>query len=181
MIVTPAFGADIKGKWGIGAGLFNRASEASMLYGHSNRTAWLFTLGLHQAEAGYNATPVGPFVPPQVRTLRSVQGGPGLRVFTRPDADFSPYLDVFAQCSWSKEETTPSGHTDIWGTRAGISFGLEYFTDWHFSVAAHSEVFALSYSRAHTEDDPFTGQTVTSHEQRADLSISPGLVLRAYF
>ena len=120
-------GADIDGKWGLGVGVFNHRSEASILKGLSNRTALLVEVGIHQAEFSFSNESGPPLPISQSGNAVAVELGPRLRRFTRPDEVFSPYFDLFVRGSFSNSTANGSNQLETWGTRAGIGFGAEYF------------------------------------------------------
>lgn len=182
---------DIAGKWGIGATLFNSGVETSLIRGHSDRTAWVFDVGFLVNTSDRTDESTGqPNVTANSDTWR-VNAGPGLRRFFRPSSEFSPYADWFVSVSYLHdhgETTAPPAQTtneSIFGVGTGLAFGLEYFTRWHCSIAADTDVFGLRWDRdsARGESAVIPGLVVKSTQNRfvTTLGIAPRLVVRAYF
>jgi hypothetical protein len=109
-----------------------------------------------------------------------VSGGPGLRRFTRPGAEFSPYVDFGLRATYDRIHQSGFATRTGAGASALFGFGLEYFTPWHFSVAAHSSVAGLSWRRSRTDyrdglqEDRFTDLSAT-------VALRPLLFVRGYF
>jgi hypothetical protein len=188
LMILGASGAsavDIKGKWGIGAGVFGGGGEVSLIRGKSERSAWLFDVFASQKYVTTDVEQTPPVPRPTVtRRSFSVLAGPGYRRFTRPTGEFSPYWDVRARGSYSRASNTSSSaemRTDV-GLRADLSIGLEYFTRWHFSVAAHSGLAQVVWN--HT----VVRQTLSGTEikgvdngETVSVGLSPILFVRGYF
>ncbi|MBI5711767.1 MAG: hypothetical protein HZC42_15900 [Candidatus Eisenbacteria bacterium] len=183
-VASVACATEIQGKWGIGVGVFNYRSEVSLLRGHSPRTAWLLDFGFHQSGSSGAQDPLLPkSLWPGPSSGTAVELGPRARSFTRPESDFSPYVDVFVHGSWSGAQSPGPTRYEMWAARAGVAFGLEYFLPrWHCSLAAHSDLMTFSYERQRWRTAGL-GRTLETWQsvQRADLGISPGLALRVYF
>jgi hypothetical protein len=178
---------DIAGKWGIGAAVFNGGGEISLIRGHSARSAWLFDVSIAQRSDQTTAEST-PSATNETIDLNSVRflAGPGYRRFTRPNDAFSPYWDIRVRGSYahahrssSTQETT--SRTDS-GAEGEFSFGLEYFTSWHFSIAAHTGLAQLTWIHSTTEDaTPFSSAQRTTDSVSSEIGLSPVLYVRAYF
>jgi hypothetical protein len=176
---------DIRGKWGIGASVFGGGGEVSLIRGRSERSAWLFDVAATQR---YD-TSTPELIPPSpaVTTTRrsfSILAGPGYRRFARPTEEFSPYWDLRARGSYLRFSSTSSigeRHTEV-GARAEFSIGLEYFTRWRFSVAAHSGLAQLGWIRTVSRQTVAASEyKVTGNSEFASFGLSPSLFVRGYF
>jgi len=182
---SPGWAADIAGKWGIGAGVLGGGGEISLIRGHSERTAWLFEVQLSGSNGNEQVeytTPGGPALTPVDRNSSSfsIAAGPGLRRYSRSPSEFSPYFDVSIRGTYRRSHTTGSPTYTGIGTGLGLGFGLEYFTRWHFSVAAHAPVANLSWFRDRA--DHGDGLYVEKRgEIRATIAVRPSLFVRGYF
>jgi len=179
--------ADIKGKWGIGAGVFGGGGEVSLIRGKSERSAWLFDVGFSQSYESQKQE----ISPPPGFPLGSTTGrglslliGPGYRRFTRPTEEFSPYWDLRVRGLYSRTSISAGNgfiFTDA-GAVGDFSMGLEYFTKWHFSVAAHT---GLARARAvHSvgkQTDPVAEARTIRNTQVFSIGLSPALFVRGYF
>ena len=168
---------------GLGVGVFNYRSDVSILKALSNRTALLVEVGINQAEFSSSNESGTPLLVPRSGSGAAIELGPRLRRFTRPNEEFSPYVDAFIRGSFSHSTSDGSTQREAWGTRVGVGFGVEYFLDgWHSSLAAHTEVLTFSYEHERTtvSNVPVPSES-SGFTQRTSLSISPGLVLRVYF
>ena len=175
---TTASAIEIKGKWGIGANLFDSGPiQASLIRGHSERTAWVMDLALDQYEntgqggGVFNRTDLG--------------AGPRLRRYVRASEDFSPYWDVWVHGIYSAYHNSD---TRLWGAGVGggVDFGLEYFTHWHCSAAIHSSVISGTWVEQHIHGRdyssfPYRVANTVTHTQTSTLGLRPALVVRAYF
>ena len=63
----------------------------------------------------------------------------------------------------------------------GLAFGLEYFTPWHFSVAAHSSLMRVTWVR--TAFPPsLPGESRRRRDsESASIGLSPLIYVRGYF
>ena len=119
-------------------------------------------------------------------TLRrfSILAGPGYRRFTRPGEEFSPYWDVRARGNYARSSiSTGIGQlrTDT-GLEASLSIGLEYFTKWHFSVAAHSGIAQLGWKHFNVREIfPGSELKVTGNSENLSFGVRPILFVRGYF
>ena len=185
-----AAATDINDKWGIGASVFNSSVETTLIRGVSDRTAWVLGLTFRGSNADRTTQVSCPIceIPPEEGNANLVQidAGPALRRFTRPASEFSPYGDLFVSFGYGRSRNGTGGSSltdERVGAGAGLAFGLEYFTRWHFSLAAHTDVLTAHWDRStfrfvgslgavnHTTIDRFVAQA----------SLAPRLVLRAYF
>jgi hypothetical protein len=179
---SSAGAVDIQGKWGIGAGVFGGGGEVSLIRGRSERSAWLLELQL----SGDNSNRRSEFSDPAVAPSRSnqnffaISGGPGLRRFTRPEAEFSPYYDLSLRGTYDRSHFSVFENRTNVGAGARFSFGLEYFTRWHFSVAAHSSVANLGWRHSRMT---YQGARAVDRSSgfSADVALRPALFVRAYF
>jgi hypothetical protein len=175
MLVLGAAGAgaeDIKGKWGISAGVFGGGGEASLFRGKSDRSAWLFDLSVANVSLTVNSGNSDNV---------ALSVGPGYRRFLRVTDGLSPYWDLAAHFLYNRQHGSSFETAKTWGGDASLSFGLEYFTPWHFSIAADSEIVGFSWTR--NEQDRYLGTPTsrTGHTQRASIRLSPVLYVRGYF
>jgi hypothetical protein len=192
LMVLGASGAgavDIQGKWGIGAEVFGGGAEFSLIRGRSERSAWLFDLGISQRadDIRFETAPPSPGSTVSAdRQSISILAGPGYRRFTRPAEEFSPYWDVRVRGSYARSRiTSTSGQVDTrtdTGAEAEFSFGLEYFTRWRFSVAAHSGLARISWVHMITRRSlTGTEDKVTGNAEIASIGLSPVIFVRGYF
>jgi hypothetical protein len=148
LVASGASALDINDKWGIGAAVFNGGGEVSLIRGKSERSAWLLDVTLVGTDTHLNLEPPQP-IPAEDRNANSflVTAGPGYRRFTRPTEDFSPYWDVALRGSYGRDHQGGGGgtrETKSAGVATDFSLGLEYFTKWHFSVAAHTSLIRFA-------------------------------------
>ncbi|MBI1798039.1 MAG: hypothetical protein HYR74_13440 [Candidatus Eisenbacteria bacterium] len=181
--VRTASAVDIEGKWGIGAGLFTGGGEASLIRGHSNRTAYVFDVRASGATDGESIRLSGLPAVGGNSNQWLVGAGPTLRHFMRPEADLSPYGDVFVTGTYShRHDSTGPRNVHQWAVSTGVAFGVEYFTRWHCSVAAHSGLFRVTYADLKEDIGTAPGlESVTDTRWSFDLGISPMLFARVYF
>ncbi|HTM58026.1 MAG TPA: hypothetical protein VL123_06395 [Candidatus Udaeobacter sp.] len=185
---SAAQAVDVDGKWGVGAGLGNNFTDVTLIHGRSPSSAWLFDAELEQNEGSDKFHQENPFFSSDQtvnHNFWAVDAGPGLRHYTRASADFSPYWDLFVHGMYEHEHIFITGSQDltIYGAEAGAAIGLEYFTRWHFSVAAHTDVVTGQWLyRKQTENEGFGNSIrLTGHQQTASVGISPRLFARVYF
>lgn len=200
VLASNAWAIDIDGRWGLGVGaggVIGTNSEFSIFHGHSKHTGWLLDFGISgtdHAESGSttlsdtsSAVTIGNRAN---HNTVSAFAGPRVRYFSRPDASFSPYVDLFLQGSyghvhdWSVEGRRDTRST--YGFSTGLALGAEYFTPWHFSLAAHSTLVSLGWThfREHREYDSPYGDiknSTSGHDAGASISLRPILFLRTYF
>lgn len=187
---APALAMDIQGKWGLGVGAgFASYADFGIIHGRSPSSAWLLNFGF----AGTNQNGEAGVAPdehyPQNQNRISVRGGPGMRKFLLPSAEFTPYLDVFVNANYDRAHNFQAYNgsfnrfdSSTWGVGMGLSIGGEYFTRWHFSLAAHTTVANVGWSSSSQTSEYFGG------EQKNELSgvsgglgVNPSLILRVYF
>jgi len=180
---------DVAGKWGIGAAVFNGGGEISLIRGHSARSAWLFDVEIKQQsdETKFSSTFPGSLEETVDRGLVTLLAGPGYRRFSRSNDSFSPYWDIRVRGSYARSRATRSPsqdvstHTDS-GAEGEFSFGLEYFTPWHFSVAAHSGLARVRWIHSTVDLATTTYSTRTTGDMvSSSIGLSPVLYVRAYF
>lgn len=176
---------DIAGKWGIGAAVFGGGGEVSLIHGHSARSAWLFDVFISQRsdETKFEQSPP---TPNENRGFVTFLAGPGFRRFTRPGDAFSPYWDIRVRGSYARQRRTTSAQETNTITDSGVdgefSFGLEYFTPWHFSVAAHTGLAQARWNHTTMEDvSSFSSAQRTTDAVTSSIGLSPVLYVRAYF
>ena len=184
---SSAGAVEIKDKWGIGAGVFGRGGEISLIRGRSERSAWLFDVAVSLRDDPVRIE----YVPPQPFTATttnsnsvSILAGPGFRRFTRAGDDFSPYWDIHMRGRFDRQHRggASSNTRTVAGAEGEFAFGLEYFTRWHFSVAAHSSLLTLSW--AHLNDRQFAPgfeYHSAGHSTGVSIGLSPVIYLRGYF
>jgi hypothetical protein len=180
---------------GVGAGgVLGTIAEASIFHGHSPTTGWLLDFRISggnnvgTGSISFTDTTITP------RSLNNnansvfLSGGPRIRWFTRSAGDFSPYVDVFVHGSYGHSHSwvNASGRSDLssYGGIAatGAALGAEYFTRWHFSIAAHSTLVALNWQHTNEKGESgFANSDRTSSNFSANATLSPSLFLRVYF
>ena len=179
---SSAAAGDIQGKWGIGAGVIGHTGEVSLIHGHSARSAWVFDVAVSGHDVNSRRTFVVPVpFPPTSSGNRndfSILAGPGYRRFTRPAEEFSPYWDIHLRGSYAHEHSSGSGNGKTYGANGEFAFGLEYFTHWHFSVAAHTSLVTLAWSHLSEHSSFAEG---TDNTASASIGISPSIFVRGYF
>jgi hypothetical protein len=187
---------DIAGKWGIGAALFNSGFETSLIHGHSNRTAWVFDVSLSGAKSDRtDQTTSQPDLEVSSNSW-AIGAGPALRRFFRPESDFSPYGDLFVSGHYQHQHAEATGdpfitsqtiNTSIAGVSTGLRFGLEYFTRWHCSIAADTNILQLGWDRVSDKSEalviglPPSQANTTDNRYFASFGVAPRLLVRAYF
>jgi hypothetical protein len=165
---------DIKGKWGLGVGIGPakwRLSEieTSLIRGKTERTAWILDLKADQTYSGSSEPSV------QVARYANLSFGPRIRRFTRPKERLSPYWDVYAHTVAFNSSPPISGfYNRMAGVESGLAGGVEYFTPWHFTLAAHTDLFTVEVVRLWSPGFVMWTESAT-------LQISPALQLRVYF
>lgn len=183
---------DIAGKWGIGAALFNTGFETSLIRGHSNRTAWVFDVSLNGGSV--DRTDKQSTSPDDVKINGNDWGisvGPSLRRFFRPESEFSPYGDLFVAGNYQRQHgestigsSTSTSTNTLSGVETGLRFGLEYFTRWHFSIAADTDILSLRWDRFSQKQEqqlPAVQASATENRYAASFALAPRLLVRAYF
>src|SRR4249920_891510 len=121
---------EIKGKWGIGAGLFGNGFETSLMRGVSDRSLWALDFQGRQVSQHLDTTLPGAL---DHRTDWLVQAGPRYRRFFRPASSFSPYGDLFAAGFYRSSNQTGESieaESTTWGAELGLAFRVEYQTPW---------------------------------------------------
>lgn len=176
---------DIKGKWGLGAGVFGSGGEVSLIRGKSDRSAWLFDLSVANVSSTEQSDPASTFSLTRNQDNVGLSVGPGYRGFLRATDGLSPYWDVAAHFLYSHSHTRNNSDeftSKTVGGDASLSFGLEYFTPWHFSIAADSEIAGFSWVREEAvQESPGGTDNTTGHTQRASLRLAPIIYVRGYF
>ena len=170
---------DIKGKWGLGVGtgsLIGSGAEASLIRGKTERTAWILDLNVSQYYLDSRVDSTRNL--DRIQRKVNISMGPRFRRFTRPQAKLSPYWDVFLHYNQVSEHDRYLGFYSA-GGEGGLAGGLEYFTPWHFTLAAHTKLFSISVDRTWSKIGPPT----VSHGwgEKAEFSINPKLQVRVYF
>jgi hypothetical protein len=188
--VAPALALDIQGKWGFGVGAgFASSPDFSLIRGRSQSSAWLLNLGLSGSnQTGESSSTTSGSLPQNQNTV-SFGVGPGLRKLLRPAAEFSPYIDVFADVRYDHNHNYSGGtfgfnrnDRTIWGTSVGLAVGGEYFTRWHFSLAAHTDVANVGWTWIDLTNETLGNQQeMHTNGVYGGLGFSPKLILRVYF
>lgn len=167
---------DIKGKWGLGVGIGPTKwrlleIETSLIRGKTERTAWILDFNADQTYSQAKDS-TGHLL--FVTRVAHISLGPRIRRFTRPKERFSPYWDVFIHGHGSNSGTNDT-YTRLAGVETGLAGGVEYFTPWHFSLAAHTSLLTVEATRMWSKGyHPQWEETTT-------LGLSPLLQLRVYF
>ncbi|MGH7742132.1 MAG: hypothetical protein ACRENS_08925 [Candidatus Eiseniibacteriota bacterium] len=194
---APALAMDIDDKWGVGVGAggaIGTTPDLTLIRGRSHASAWLLDLQFSGANNNGNVL-VTPDTLSSISTtensnLVSISGGPGLRRFLAPETDFSPYIDLsaFADYQHYHQYGDQPGYfmrddRTQWGLGLGVAFGAEYFTRWHFSVAAHSGLATVRWSSGNDTYETSSAIRAERHNSgvSAGFGVSPVLALRAYF
>jgi hypothetical protein len=187
LLTRDAFATDVAGKWGLGAGFGNNATDISLIHGRSARSAWIFDAQVSLQSVTLHQSSVNPvFAPAGGRgSTIALEAGPGLRLFTNPDGDFSPYWDVFVHGDYFHEHDDLDGsiRQERYGADVGMAIGAEYFTKWHCSIAAHTGLFSASWQHVSLKQSlPLLGDIdQDGHTESFDFGVSPRLFVRAYF
>lgn len=174
---------DIKGKWGLGVGtgsFIGSGAEASLIRGKTERTALILDININQK---YEERRINPTLDLE-RLERSarVTFGPRIRRYTRPTARLSPYWDVFAHFTGANTSYgSPNGVDNNYsaGGETGFAGGVEYFTPWYFTLAAHTGLFMASASRLWGHD--YADREYRGGKFSTNLGFSPMLQVRVYF
>jgi hypothetical protein len=183
---------DIKGKWGLGVGTGSGTwsltrAEVSLIRGKSEKSALILDLSVLENYGVLTGGATGGLT--ERHNDFGFGAGPRFRRFTRSNSNFSPYYD------WYIHATGYSYHSEYFdeasgyhstnnstkiGGELGFDIGVEYFTPWHFSLAAHSGFLNLGASRVwergHGQNSREKGYSTT-----LGLGPSPNLKLRVYF
>ena len=194
---APALAMDIQGKWGLGvgaAGVVGTNPDITLFYGRSRSSAWLLDVQLSGANLNGHASIAADttYSSPTHDNLNqlTVNIAPGLRHFMRPEGEFSPYFDISAGGFYNHAHQYvdfPGSFTrvnrTIWQLGISCALGAEYFTPWHFSVAAHTGLASVNWFSNHDTFEPSGGGTYERNTSgvRANVGISPVLALRVYF
>jgi hypothetical protein len=194
---SPALAMDIQGKWGLGvgaAGVIGTNPDITLFYGRSRSSAWLLDVQLSGTNSnGHSTIPLDTTLSNPTHDNQnqlSVNIAPGLRRFLRPDGEFSPYFDLSAGGFYNHAHQyvdSPGAFTrvdgTVWGLGISCALGAEYFTPWHFSVAAHTSLASANWYSSHDTFEPSGSGTYDrkTNGVRASLGISPILALRVYF
>jgi len=178
-----SWATDIKGKWGLGVGMGSTiwglsGSEASLIRGKTERTAWILDMDIYESYQDFRSDTSGRLM--YIDRELAVSLGPRIRRYTRPQATLSPYWDsYFHLCGLNTGNSSNNYHRTA-GAVAGLGCGVEYFTPWHFALAAHTGLFSASLNRVwdynHYSNDQSKGWS-----QSVQLGFSPRLQLRVYF
>jgi hypothetical protein len=183
VVAGEAHAVEIAGKWGIGAGVFSGGGEMSLMRGISDRTAWTFDLQIKQSDIEIADTSLFG----TDRSIWSVTAGPGLRRFVRQDNDLAAYWGlavdgIFSRFRFGDASGSTTQIQEGLGVAGRFDLGAEYATPWHFSVAAHSTVASLSWSRIKVQIQNASGTThALGHEQTFSFGLNPALFARVYF
>jgi len=158
-VKVPAEGIGIKGKWGLGVGVgadrwaFTGA-EASLIRGKTEKSALILDLSVFESYMELTGASSGVLT--ERRNNLVLETGPRFRKFSRPASNFSPYLDWYVHATgtsahnetyYEESGSHSTNNTTQLGGELGLDFGVEYFTPWHFSLAAHSGLMNFSASR----------------------------------
>jgi hypothetical protein len=170
---------DIKGKWGLGVGtgdFLGSGAEASLIRGKTERTAWILDLDLYQSYSELRTDSTGRIFDRDAETRLTL--GPRIRRYSRPQAKLSPYVDGFFHLRGSGSNNLYGGRYNA-GGELGFAGGAEYFTPWHFGLAAHTGILSVAVERIW---DGQRGQVI-AHGWRvwSIIGISPRVQLRVYF
>jgi len=170
---------DIKGKWGLGVGtgsFIGSGAEASLIRGKTERTAWILDLDLYQSYSELRTDSTGRIFDRDAETNLTL--GPRIRRYSRPQAKLSPYVDGFFHLRGSGSTYINGGRYNA-GGELGIAGGAEYFTPWHFGLAAHTGILSVAVERI------WDGQRgkVVAHGWRvfSKIGIIPWIQFRVYF
>lgn len=187
MLASDGVAAEIEGKWGLGAGVFNtRVGEMTLIRGRSNRSAWLLDFQLRDDRQRVGGSGGFPIPVDQDRRQSFITGGPGLRSYTRADADLSPYWDVMLVAVYFRNRSQNGGGTSSFESLEGgarFNLGVEYFTPWKVSFAAHSTILSATWSSiVYRTDGGVLGSTRSTGESwDLLLGLSTALGARIYF
>lgn len=176
---------DIKGKWGVGAGVFGGGGEVSLIRGKSDRSAWLFDVSMANLSSTEASEPGSTSTIDRNNDNVNMNVGPGYRRYVRATEGLSPYWDLAAHFLYVRQHShngTDSSVNKRAGGDAVLSFGLEYFTPWHFSIAADSDIVGFSWTNdTRDSNNGVSTSSSTGHTQRATLRLSPVIYVRGYF
>jgi opacity protein-like surface antigen len=193
---APAVAADIQGKWGLGVGaggVIGTTPDLTLIRGRSHSSAWLLDLRFSGSNNDGTLT-----VSDTITTVPTnensnslfISGGPGLRRFLLPESDFSPYFDLssFVEYAHAHQFNGQPGafvreDNSRWALGLGVAFGAEYFTRWHFSVAAHTGLATVRWASFDDKFETSPGFHADRHNSGASTAfgVSPVLALRVYF
>jgi len=155
---------EIEGKWGLGVAvgsLFSSSAEGSLIRGRSKSTAWILDLNATAYRDDRDSEEHHVFPDTTVSGSLtyesiSIEGGPRLRQFLRPESSLSPYWDMFLHVVDTVNRQTYLDNSSYRETRVGgevgIAIGAEYFlTRWPVSIGVHTD-FA-TFSALHSSSD----------------------------
>ncbi len=189
----------IDGKYGLGidtGDLLSTNAEAALIYGKSEKTAWLFLVNASGSVGDTDISrdltlPDTLITDSRGRDGFSISIGPGIRKFVRSTEHFSPYFDVTLRAIRSVSTESSGGSAPYfsgyrrseWGVEGGFAIGAEYFFEkWPVSLAAHANIITARYSR---RIEKYT--STRSRDELVDDSFSaseglgPRLQVRVYF
>ena len=183
LFAAPSHALDFQGaKWGIGAPIqFSDGTEIALMHVNSNSSIWGLDVLYQQQQTRYDAYATSPATN-QFNSFGNLAVGPRWRHFSRADASFSPYWDVFVDAlQLTQQGTSGTNTSDIrgWGVGGGVGIGAEYLTKWHMSVAVHATVLRSEYMKLknHT-NSPLGDRDITQWQNQVGLQ--PVVYLRAY-
>ena len=183
LFAAPTHALDFQGaKWGIGAPiLFSDGTEIALMHVSSNSSIWGLDAFYQQQQTRADAFAPSP-TSNQFNSFANLAIGPRWRHFSRADANFSPYWDVFVDALQQTQQGTSGTNTnDIrgWGVGGGVGIGAEYLTKWHMSVAVHSTILSSSYLKLKNHTNTALGdRDITQWVSR--IGIQPFVYIRAY-
>lgn len=179
----PAHALDFQGaKWGIGAPIvFSDGTEIALMHVNSNKSIWGLDVMYNQSQNRTDAFATAP-TSNAFNSFSNLAVGPRWRHFSREDANFSPYWDIFVDALQSTQLNTSGTATNDfrgWGVGGGVGIGAEYITKWHMSVAVHTTVLSSQYLKLknHT-NTPLGDRDETQWNNR--IGIAPFVYIRAY-
>jgi len=147
-----------------------------LIRGKTERTAWILDLQFRQKYFEQKSDTSSR--PGWLGRDLNLDAGPRFRRFTRPQAKLSPYWDVYAHIVSNSTSSNPEEYHRDAGAAFGFAGGVEYFTPWHFTLAAHTNVFSIEARRGWVK----AYQTKFSNfREEVGFSFKPQMQLRVYF
>lgn len=181
----------IEGKWGLSAPVSFAPGEFSLIRGTSTG-AWILDARFDASRRNEEAVPPTPFDAQVSIDETGWEIGPRWRRYSRPGAEFSPYVDVFAHGHYQRTAVAASvappstgGGTTLfrtYGLSGGLALGVELFTKWGLSTAVSSQIVQVNWWGTHnTAEGGGIRYDRDGYALVAGLQFTPRVYVRGYW